>query len=158
MKEEKERKKKVKKFKLIFAEKLEVFGLVGFIFSLFLLDVNANMIGSFGQEVQVNLLFGKTLASVDLFWVGFFLLTLCFLLLGARTMYHPKRNRVKMDLTFSALGVVGLMIILSGGMMLFWLGNNTIIPFFGYPLTRISYYHIGIIIGVVTSFYFAWFK
>lgn len=153
-----DRRRKFKKFKLIAAEKTEMFGLIGFIFSLFLLDVNANLIGAYGQEIQVNLLFGRTIASTSMFWLGFLLLCFCFFLLATRTHYHPLRKRIKWDLTFSVVGIIGLIIILSGGMMLFWLGNNTVIPFFGYELTRISYYHIGILFEVMTAFYFGLFR
>jgi hypothetical protein len=154
----KQRKRFFKKFKLVFAEKVEIFGIVGFVFSLFLLDVNANLIGAYGNAIKVNLLFGRTIASTTMFWLGFLLLCFCFLLMSARTLYHPKRKRVKLDLMFILIGIVGLMIILSGGMMLFWLKNNTIIPFFDWNLTRIAYYHVGIVFEVVTAFYFALFK
>lgn len=158
MKKKEEKKINFKKFKLVFAEKVEMFALVAFIFSLFLLDVNANMIGSYGQEIEVNLLFGKTILATSLFWAGFLFLAFCQFLLSTRTIYHPKRKRKKSDIAFSVIGVIGLMIILSGGMLLFWYGNDIEIPFFNIILTRISYYHIGIGLEALTVFYFALFK
>ena len=68
-KKEERNHRKFKKFKLVFSEKLEMFALVSFIFSLFLLDVNANMMGAYGSDVTVNLFFGKSLSAAFLFWL-----------------------------------------------------------------------------------------
>lgn len=154
----KKKQKDSKKIKLLAAEKTEMFGLMGFIFALFLLDVNANMIGSYGQEIKVNLLFGSTIAATHMFWLGFLVVLFCFGLLATRSMYHPFRNRKRADLVVSIFGIIGLMIILSGGMMLFWISNNAIIPFFNWEITRISYYHIGISIEVLAAFYFGFVR
>lgn len=148
----------VKKFKFVFAEKVETFALVSFIFSLFLLDVNANIIGAYGPDIKVNLLFGKTILSTHMFWVGMLFLGFCFLLLTTRTLYHPERRRNRWDVFFAIFGTLGLMIILSGGMLLFWHNNALEIPFLGGSITRISYYHIGISLEVIVAFYFAMFK
>lgn len=147
-----------KKFKLVFAEKVETFALVAFIFSLFLLDVNANIIGAYGSDIKVNLLFGETIPATYMFWIGMLILGACFFLLSTRTIYHPKRKRKKTDIIFSVIGTMGLMIILSGGMLLFWHNNALEIPFIGGGITRISYYHIGIAFEVFVAFYFALFK
>lgn len=156
--EEKKRHFNFKKFKLVFAEKVETFALVAFIFSLFLLDVNANIIGAYGKDIKVNLLFGHTIPSTNMFWIGMLFLGFCFFLLSTRTIYHPQRKRKRMDVLFAVIGTLGLMIILSGGILLFWHNNALEIPFIGTSLTRISYYHIGITFEVIVAFYFAMFK
>ena len=95
-----------RKFKLVFAEKVETFALVAFIFSLFLLDVNANIIGAYGKDISVNLLLGKRIFEIKRFWVGILFLGFCFFLLSTRTLYHPERKRKKTDIFFITIGIV----------------------------------------------------
>lgn len=147
-----------RKYSLIFAEKLEMFGLMGFIFALFLLDVNANLIGAYGNAIPVNLLFGKTVPATFMFWLGILFLGSCLFILATRTLYHPLRKHHKLDIFGIIIGTIGMMIILSGGMLLFWHDNSLIIPVFKWNLTRISYYHFGIVFEVLAAFYFGLIK
>jgi heme/copper-type cytochrome/quinol oxidase subunit 4 len=146
------------KLKLIFAEKLEMFAIVSFVFSLFLLDVNANLIGAYGTEISVNILFGSTVKAVQMFWVGLLLLAVFQFLLSTRTFYHPERKRKKTDFIFSLFGIIGFMIILVGGILIFWHNNALEIPILNWKITRISFYHIGIGIQTIFAFYFALFR
>ena len=77
------------------------------------------------------------------------------MILGTRSIYHPKRKHIKLDIIASVVAVLGMMIVLSGGMLLFWHGSLVQIPFFNASITRISYYHIGILLEVLSAFYFA---
>jgi heme/copper-type cytochrome/quinol oxidase subunit 4 len=149
---------KRKRLKLIFAEKLEMFAIVSFIFSLFLLDVNANLIGAYGPEISVNILFGSSVKAVQMFWVGLFLLAIFQFLLSTRTLYHSERKRKHWDFFFSLLGIIGFIIILLGGILLFWHNNALEIPIFNWKITRINLYHIGIGIETIFAFYFALFR
>jgi len=106
------------KRKLNLAEKIEVISLILFIFSLFLLDVNANLIGAYGNETNVNLINGKTIRATTMFWLGFLGSLICLLALGTRRSYNKDRKRKVLDYFFLILGIIGLMIILSGGILL----------------------------------------
>ncbi len=142
------------KAKRIFADKLNMISLVFFILSLFLLDVNANIIGAYGKDVQVNFISGIKFQATSMFWLGFICAAFFFFLVSTRSLYY-KRKYPRMDLFFAMVGAVGLMIILSGGLLLFWLGNNVGIPFFSHEITRINYYHTGIGLELITMIYFA---
>lgn len=145
----------LKKFKYTAADKTEVLSLLLWVLSLFLLDVNANLIGAYGSDTYVNLLFGKTIPATTMFWTGFLGAAFFFTLIATRKLYHPKHKKNRFDVFFTVVGTLGLMIILSGGMLLFWFQNNLEIPFFALTLTRITYYHIGIGIEIFTLLYFA---
>lgn len=153
-KAEKEKRKKWKKTKKILADKINMISLVFFILSIFLLDVNSNMIGAYGKDIQVNFIAGIKFYATSMFWLGFIAAAFFFFLVSTRSLYH-KRKYPKLDLFFAVIGAIGLMIILSGGMILFWLDNGAIIPFFGHEFTRIAYYHTGIGLELVTMIYFA---
>jgi magnesium-transporting ATPase (P-type) len=137
------------------ADKTLILSVLVFVFALFLLDVNANLIGAYGQDTQVNLFNGRTVPATYMFWTGFIFLLLSFLVMALRSMYHPKGYPSKLDILFSIIGVLGLMIILSGGLLIFWFNNSLEIPFFSYTLTRITYYHVGIVLEVIVVLYFA---
>lgn len=143
-----------KKTKKILADKVNMISLVLFILSLFLLDVNANIIGAYGHDVKVNFIAGIKFDATSMFWLGFICAAFFFFLVSTRSLYH-KRKYPRLDLFFAVIGAIGLMIILSGGMILFWLNNSTEIPFFGHSITRIAYYHIGIGLELLTMIYFA---
>lgn len=143
-----------KKAKAVFADKVNMAALLFFILSLFLLDVNANVIGAYGQDIQVNFIRGIKFYATSMFWLGFIAASFFFFLVSTRSLYH-KRKYPRLDLFFAVIGSIGLMIILSGGLLLFWHSNNLEIPFFGYNLTRINYYHTGIGLELITMIYFA---
>jgi len=149
------RKKPRRKKRSKFPDKLEIFALVMFIFALFLLDVNANLIGAYGPDIQANVIAGKTIDATSAFWGGFIGACVFFLLIVTRSMYNPKKKFTGGDLFFTIVGIVGLAIILSGGMLLFWHNNALEIPFFATSLTRVNYYHIGIGLEFLTVIYFA---
>jgi len=143
-----------KKVKMIFADKVNMASLLLFILSLFLLDVNANIIGAYGNDIKVNFIRGIKFDATSMFWLGFIAAAFFFFLVSTRSLYH-KRKYPRMDLFFAVIGSVGLMIILSGGLLLFWHSNSLEIPIFGYKLTRINYYHTGIGLELLTMVYFA---
>ena len=57
--------------KVRFFDKLELLALLFFVFGIFLLDVNINMVASYGQNVNVHVFLGKTVSSMSMFWLGF---------------------------------------------------------------------------------------
>ena len=139
--------------KYVVADKIEVFALVMWVFSLFLMDVNHNLIGAYGNATLVYLIQDKV-ASTSMFWIGFFACCIFFATVAFRSKYHPKHYFKKLDIIFTITGILGLMIILSGGLLIFWMDNELAIPFFGLSLTRILYYHIGIGLEIFTILYF----
>lgn len=158
-KKEKQKRKSRFKLKILLARKVEVLSMVFFILAIFLLDVNANVIGAYGQGITVNIINGIRYPATTMFWAGFIAACLFFIILATRTIYHPLKARStlrkKFDLIFGIIGTLGLMIILSGGMLLFWHNNALQIPFFSIPLTRIGFYHSGVAILLLTILYYA---
>ena len=148
-------KRKWNKFKDISANKAEVLALVLFILSIFLLDVNANIIGAYGPDVNVNIIEGIRIPSTWFFWIGFLGALVFFLILALRQKYRKKKYNSFFETLFIIVGTVGLMIILSGGMLLFWHDNYVLIPLFTKQIARITYYHIGITLELLTILYFA---
>lgn len=146
---------KLRKFAKKFANKMSLLALIVFILSLFLLDVNANLIGAYGPKILVNFIKGIKLPATSMFWLGFLGAAVSFLIFSTRSMYLPKMYNKKIDFIFALVGIAGLMIILSGGMLLFWHDNSLQIPFFSYTFTRIDYYHAGIGLEVLSILYYA---
>lgn len=139
----------------VLADKINMFSLVCFILSLFLLDVSANNIAAYGIDVAQGFYRGMEVRATDTFWVGFICAAFFFFLVAIRSLYMRRRYPSKLDLFFGIVGVIGLMIILSGGMLMFWRGNVFEIPFFAWTITRITYYHTGIGLELIAMFYFA---
>ena len=152
------RRKLNRKFIFTLSEKFEILVILIFILSLFLLDVNANLIGAYGKDIPVHIYKEKTVPATSMFWLGFISAFVCLIFLGTRNKYNIRRRRVTLDLIFLIFGIIGLMIILSGGILLFWHNNLLEIPFFSYNVARITYYHIGIGLEVIVLFYYALFK
>ena len=151
----KERKKKPKKKnKGVFADRIEVFFILLFVFALFLLDVNANLIASYGVETNVPVLMGRIVGATSMFWLGFLVAMVSFFVFSIRSVYRKSKLK-KWDLFFSLIGGIGLGIILSGGLLLFAGADNLVIPFFIWSFTRLTYYHVGIGLEVLSVFYFA---
>jgi len=146
---------KVRKFKSLLADKILMLSLILFIFSLFILDVNANNIGAYGLDTQVNLIRGERIPATTMFWTGFIGACFFFFLTTIRSLYHKKKYPSKLDLFFGLIGVIGLMIILSGGLLIFWHNNALVIPLFSSSVTRIGFYHTGIALSVISIIYFA---
>jgi len=149
------KKPKARKLKEIIADKVQIISILFFVLSLFLLDVNANLIGAYGNQTLVNIINGIKVPATSMFWLGFIACLTFFFLIAIRSMYFHKTYPSKIDLIFGAMGTIGLMIILSGGLLVFWHNNALAIPFFSIQLTRISYYHTGIGLTLFSIFYFA---
>lgn len=143
------------RMKIILADKVNMLSLVLFILSLFLLDVSANNIAAYGIDVTEGFYRGIEVRATSTFWLGFIGAAFFFFLVAIRSMYLKKKYPSKFDLFFGIVGVIGLMIILSGGILMFWHGNSLLIPFFGFDITRITYYHTGIGLELIVMLYFA---
>jgi hypothetical protein len=143
---------KIKKF---FVDKVELLSLLFFILSIFLIDVNLNMIGAYGLKTEVNFFNETKFASSSLVWLGFLLAFLFFFIIAIRSMYKRQKKLTKFDIFFGTIGVLGLMITLSGGLLLFYQDALLLIPFFSYTLTRATYYHIGLVLNFISVLYFA---
>jgi amino acid transporter len=139
----------------IFLDKLEIFSLVLFIFAIFLLDVNANNIAAFGTGAIVTVFQNVQTTSVSMFWLGFLIGLISFIVFCTASISQRKGALRKVDLFFTIIGGVGLGIILSGGLLYFTGAGNMDIPIFIWNLSRTSFYHIGIGIEALTVLYFA---
>jgi len=143
-----------KRNNLKFKDRIVIFSILLFIFSLFLFDVNANLLAQYGVEVNVPVISNKIVAATSMFWLGFIVAVTSFFIFSTRHLYKKIKPK-KLDLFFAMIGAIGLGIILSGGLLLFASADNLIIPFFKWSFTRLTYYHIGIGFEVITAFYFA---
>lgn len=150
----KKREKPKNHIKNVFMDKFQMFFILLFIFALFLFDVNANLLAQYGVGVNVPVITNKIVAATSMFWLGYLIALVSFFMFSIRSLYN-KHSLKKLDLFFSMLGAVGLGIILSGGLLLFAAADNLVIPFFKWSFTRLTYYHIGIGLEVLTVFYFA---
>ena len=142
-------------FKEFLKDKVELLALLFFLGGLFLMDVNLNNIGAYGLDVTVGLFGTKEVPATNMVWTGFILAIASYFIIAIRSLYKRQNNLKVLDAIFGALGTIGLMITLSGGILLFWHSNALQIPFFSFHLTRITYYHIGIAIDAITLLYFA---
>ncbi len=138
-----------------FLDKFQMLAILLFIGGIFLLDVNANHIGAYGLGIEENFINGIKVRATDMFWLGFIISSLSFFVIILRSMFYHKTYPTKLDIVFGAIGVIGLMIILSGGILLFWHPSSLPIPFFGVEIIRASYYHFGIGLSIISILYFA---
>lgn len=119
------------------------------------MDVNLNIISSSGVGTMVPLYGGKAVRATSGVWFGFIFALLFFFIMSIRSMYKRKHNLTKWDITFSVMGIMGLMITLSGGLILFTKEIDLLIPFFSYEIPRVLYYHTGIGLDLIAVIYFA---
>jgi len=145
----------VKKIKNIFANKTELLALIFFIFAMFLLDVNANMIAAYGSKIEVHFFGNILVSSTSMFWLGIIVGLISFLIFSIESMALKKGALKKIDTFFIILGGIGLGIILSGGLLVFAGADDLQIQFFKWTIERVTYYHIGIAIEALTVLYFA---
>jgi len=113
------------------------------------------IIGAYGPDITVNIVKDIRIPATHFFWVGFLGALIFFLVLALRSKYRKKKYNSFLETFFIILGTIGLMIILSGGMLLFWHDNYILIPLFTKQIARITYYHIGITLELLTILYFA---
>lgn len=146
------------KLKRVLVDKLEMGSIIFFLLALFLLDVNVNMLAAYGPDVTVTVFGDKRVESTSMFWLGVIVAAISFFIFSARSMYKKQRIPSKLDLFFAVLGVLGLAIILSGGLLLFGKNVDLEIKFFNLILSRVNYYHIGIGLSLFSLFYFAMTK
>lgn len=145
---------KARDLKKVFLSKFELFSVLVFIFALFLLDVNLNLIASYGMNTNVPVFQGNVVPATSMFWLGFIAMSVCFFVICVRSFHRRKRFR-GFDVLFSIAGIIGWGIILSGGLLIFFGGDDFVIPFFSMLVNRIDYYHVGIGLEVLTVLYFA---
>lgn len=138
--------------------KVEIFLLIFFALSLFLMDNNLNITTAYGPGAEVTIFGDLKSKSTDMFWTGFIASFIIFLFICFRSVYRRQSRLSKLDMFFGIFGAIGFMILLSGGLLGFWHPSSFEIPFFSFTLTRVSYYHMGIAINIVTLFYFAMTK
>jgi len=146
----------IKKIKSVFFDKVEMLSLIFFILALFLADVCLNLISADGINTRTPIFGDHSMTAASGFWIGFIGMLFFFLLISFRSVYKRKNKLGIFDAVFGIIGVIGLMITLSGGMILFYNQQTySIIPFFAYSLTRINYYHFGILLDILSIIYFA---
>lgn len=144
------------KIKLVFLDKVEMMSLIFFLLALFLADVCLNLVSADGVDTRVPIFGPYSTTAVACFWVGFIAMLFFFLLIGFRSVYKRKNKLGLFDAVFGVIGVLGLMITLSGGMILFFNTQTYApIPFIGMSIARINYYHFGIFLDILSIIYFA---
>jgi hypothetical protein len=145
-----------KKIKSIFFDKIKMLALIFFILALFMADVCLNLISADGINTRVPIFLNYSTTATSCFWLGFIFMLFCFLLIAFRSVYKRKSKIGVFDGIFGVIGVLGLMITLSGGLLVFYIKETyLVIPFFSYSLTRITYYHFGIFLDILSLLYFA---
>ena len=145
----------INKLKSIFADKTELLALIFFIFAMFLLDVNANLISAYGPDLKVHVFGNILVPSTSMFWLGIIVGLISFLIFSIEAISRKKGTLKKIDMFFAIIGGIGLGIILSGGLLVFAGADDLKIQFFKWTIERITYYHIGIAIEALTVLYFA---
>jgi len=143
-----------KRFRNLFFDKVEMLSIIFFIFGIFLLDVQLNLIAVYGSDVAVPVFAGKTVSAMSLFWLGMIVSCISFIVFGIRSLYKKEVIK-KLDLSFAIIGGMGLSIIFAGGLLIYAGGDNLIIPFFTKNIARIDLYHFGIFLDFITIMYFS---
>jgi hypothetical protein len=145
-----------KKIKLVFFDKIEMLSLIFFILALFMADVCLNLIFTDGINTKVPIIFNYVTTATSCFWLGFIAMLFFFLLISFRSIYKRKSKLGVFDAIFGVIGVIGLMLTLSGGLLVFYIPQTYLmIPFFTYEISRITYYHFGIFLDILSIIYFA---
>ena len=129
--------------------------LLFFILALFLMDVNLNLISAAGLNTIVPVYGNTVVKASSMVWLGFLLALLFFFIISFRSLYKRKQHLTKWDILFGTIGIIGLMITLSGGLLLFTNQIDLVIPFFSYNIPRVLYYHTGIGLDLIAVIYFA---
>lgn len=137
----------------VFQDRIQVISLIFLVLSLFLMDVNLNIITAYGL-IKVTVIGSTQIDASSLFWLGFILSLVFYFITCTRSLYIRRTHLTKFDIIFGTIGTIGLMIILSGGLLAFW-NDDLLIPIFKYSVERISYYHIGIGLSLISVVYFA---
>ncbi len=138
----------------MFFDKLELLSLIFFVAGIFLLDVNLNMISFYGPSVQVPIFRGELASAMSMFWIGFIVSAVSFLLFSIRSLYKKKVFK-RADIFFAVVGFIGLAILFAGGLLIYAGGDDLLIPFFTLSIERIDMYHFGIFLEFITILYFA---
>ncbi len=139
-------------------DRAEVLSLVLFALSIFLMDNNLNIITAYGVDTRSTVFGDFDVRSTDMFWLGFIFSLVFFLIISFRSVYKRQSRLTKFDTFFGIIGGIGFMILLSGGLLGFWHPSSFEIPFFDIILTRVTYYHVGIALTIVTLLYFTMTK
>jgi len=140
--------------KRFLAYKVETLAIIFYIAGIFLLDVNANIISSSGNQALVAFFGDISLKSASMFWLGLIVATVSLFLFSIRSVYLRKKRK-GWDIFFVVLGVLGWGVIFSGALLILAGCGNFMMPFFNYVIPRISFYHFGIVLSAITLLYFA---
>ncbi|MFA5259383.1 MAG: hypothetical protein WC979_04550 [Candidatus Pacearchaeota archaeon] len=146
---------KVTKVKEFFIDRMEIMAFILFVLALFLMDVNMNKVMDQGIDTTVTVIGSHEIAATSGFWAGFLASLVLFFFISFRSLYERKNRLSYLDIIFGIIGVIGLMITLSGGLIAFWHNSSLVIPFFNYTFSRVNYYHTGIGLDIFALFYFA---
>lgn len=143
------------KIKEFFIDRMEIMAFILFVLALFLMDVNMNKVMDQGIKTSVTVIGNNEIYATSGFWFGFLAALILFFFIAFRSLYERKSRLGFLDIIFGIIGVIGLMITLSGGLLAFWHNSQLQIPFFKYTFTRVNYYHVGIGLNIFALFYFA---
>lgn len=143
------------KIKRFLIDRMEIMAFILFVLSIFLMDVNMNKVMDNGINTTVTVIGDYEIYATSGFWAGFLAALIIFFLIAFRSLYERKSRLGFFDIIFGIIGIIGLMITLSGGLLAFWHNSSLAIPFFKYTFTRVNYYHVGIGLDILALFYFA---
>lgn len=143
-----------KRIKFGLPSKVEGFLVGALIFLLFLIDILQNKIQDFGMGYVVTYATaGKVIPAIDIFWIAVFLFTFVAVLLFGRNIWEARYDR-KIDLFFGVIMFLGLVLLVSGAIAAFlYKAPQGVVWFYGIP--QITFYHIGMLMEVISAMYFA---
>ena len=134
-----------------FPKKLEIAMLVLMVFSLFLFDINLNKLSDKGMDYEVTVFGDMKIPALTLFWASIIVYHLLLIGIYTRAIMKEGTHYV-IDYIVGAVQMFGTLILLSGAWGHFYfetinLGFTTI--------KTITYYHVGIALQVIGSFWWA---
>ncbi len=134
--------------------KLEGFLIGGMIFLLFMIDILQNKVQDFGMDYAVTYATaGHVIPAIDLFWIGIGLFTIFAVFVFSRSIWQGRTDR-KIDIFFGVFMFIGLVLLVAGAIAAFNFQAPVGVPWF-YGLPQISFYHVGILMEIIASLYFA---
>ncbi|MBD3252866.1 hypothetical protein GF386_03990 [Candidatus Pacearchaeota archaeon] len=144
-----------KDFKEFLLDRLRILAFILFVLCLFLTDVSLNNIMAYGQNYKQGIFFDYSVRATSSFWFGFIFMVILFFAISFRSVYTRRSKIGFLDAFFGITGIIGLMITFAGGIIAFWHGSNTLIPFFSSNMTRVQFYHFGLALDIFSLLYFA---
>ena len=121
-------------------------------FSIFLFDVLQNKLATdINFMVHIS---AQEVRAMPLFWISYFIAFAILAFLMFRAVTNDVGNKVR-DFIFGVVGLLGLGFMMTGAMLTFYFPPKTLIPFFAFEITIITFYHfLGIFLVIVATMYY----